>query len=371
MGPSGSCAGGASKDPESSLPQPIRKSAIMRRVFTLVLPSGGLLLCLAAERTTNDACGRTVSVTKAALSLLATVTDQNRALLQFEFDAEERTRWKFTPGDRPGLCLLAMNDDERRQVHALLRAALSTRGYLKACGIMELELVLREMEEAPHRDPERYWVAIFGSPDDLLPWGWRFEGHHLSLNFTCVGDRAVYATPAFFGASPAEVKKGRRAGYRALGAEQDLAFGLLESLDETQRATAVLAEEVPPDIYLSPESTGPGPEPRGLPAAAMDEGQRAILTELIAEFTHNLCLPLAETCLQRILDQEMRELRFCWIGSVRPGEPHYYRIQGISFAIELDNVQDGNHIHALWSDLSNAFGRSALLQHRQAERTGR
>ena len=281
------------------------------------------------------------------------------------FDDADRTSWSYLPGRRVGISLAQMNDASRRAAHAMLRAALSERGYEKTQGVVTLEGILRETEAlgSLRRDPDLYYLTIFGAPSDGAPWGWRFEGHHLSLNFSSATGKIVAATPAFFGANPARVEKGPRAGLRVLGAEEDLARSLLGSLDARQRRLAVISPSAPADILLRPgRQSVPGAE--GLPAAEMTPGQRAALEALLDEYLGNMRDDVARGQRERIEKAGIDAIRFAWAGGDRPGQGHYYRLQGPTFLIEYDNTQDGaNHVHSVFRDLQNDFGGDLLRRH--------
>lgn len=305
----------------------------------------------------------------AAGTLLSTLRPELRAKAGLELGDASRGDWHFVPRDRPGVRLREMNDGERAAAYELLRAALSARGYLKADAIMQLDAVLRDLAKArgredPSRDPEQYTFTVYGSPSVEAAWGWRVEGHHVSLNFSLVPGAAIAVTPAFLGASPAEIKSGPRAGFRALGAEDELGLELLASLDAEQRGRAVLSSQVPADIVAAP---GRGPdslgESLGLPASAMTEAQRAILGRLIDEYVGNLRADLADEQLARIR-AGMDGVRFSWIGAAERGKPHYYRVRGPRWVIEYDTTQnDPNHVHTVWRDFDNDFGGDAMKEH--------
>jgi hypothetical protein len=324
-----------------------------------------VLLLLAAPASAQDAD----PMAAAARGFLESLRPELRQQANLEFDHPNRLDWHYIPRDRMGLALREMNDEERAAAHGLLSATLSGQGYLKAIAVMELDQVLREAAEsqgrqADHRDPLRYYLTVFGDPASDGPWGWRFEGHHVSLNFSSVtGEVAV--TPAFFGANPAQVTEGRRAGLRVLAPEEDLGRRLLASLDEAQREVAVLETETPMDILLAPgtnaDSLGP---PSGVAFADMTDEQQGLVGALLAVWAGNLEPGLAETQLERIHGAGMESIRFAWIGSAAPGQPHYYRLHGPTFVIEYDNAQNGaNHIHTVWRDTERDFGADLLRRH--------
>jgi hypothetical protein len=232
-------------------------------------------------------------------------------------------------------------------------------GYRKVVNIIELELVLRELETfGLMRDPERYHVTFYGTPSRAERWGWRFEGHHLSLNFTLAGDRLVVDTPSFFGANPATVPSGPKQGFRALGAEHDAGWAVLDSLSEAQRKEAVISPRTYGDIVTSNREKVDPLETAGIPGAKLDPQQRALVWKIVELYASSFEPALAEARLARAREGGIETLRFSWAGSTTRGAQHYYRVQGARFVIEYDASQDGgNHIHTVWRDFAGDFGR--------------
>lgn len=311
-----------------------------------------------------------------ALSLLASLNDAQRASASLAFDGEERTNWQFVPGVYPGVTLAALDVDQKRAVHDLLHAGLSASGYHKTTMIMGLEDLLREIaeaagrtQEAATRDPGRYSLAVFGTPDPHAAWGFRFQGHHVSWNFTSV-EGHVSATPAFLGANPAEVRTGNHAGLRALPEEEDLARELLASMTPMQRLSALRETDAPADVIWGPGSLeNTLGDPVGLAASDMNPQQRTRLDRLLETYLGNLDHGIAAEHRERI-DRAGRDgIHFLWIGSTERGGGHYYRIHGPTFAIEYDNTQNGaNHVHTLWHDLTGDFGGDLLRHHHDVHR---
>jgi hypothetical protein len=300
----------------------------------------------------------------AARAFLSTLRPALRREALFPFADADRRNWHYVPRRRKGVSLKEMNQRERAAAHALLRAALSARGYEKATGVVALEGILREMETFGwSRDPELYWMTVFGEPSDAAPWGWRFEGHHLSLNFSSAGRDLVAATPAFYGANPARVPAGPRAGWRVLAVEEDLARRLLASLSPAQRSRAIVSSEAPADIVLSPGRQDP-PAVEGLPASEMTAAQRETLFALLAEYVRNVRADVADARWKEIETEGTGNVRFAWAGSTEHGRGHYYRIQGPTFVVEYDNTQNrANHVHSVWRDLRHDFGADLLRRH--------
>jgi hypothetical protein len=297
--------------------------------------------------------------------LIAVLPEYSRAQALRPFDDRDRLDWHYTPRSRNGISLKDLDSRGREQVHGLLRTALSAPGYRKVVNIVELEIVLREMETFGWmRDPERYHLTVYGKPDRAARWGWRFEGHHLSLNFTLAGERLAVDTPSFFGANPATVAKGARKGLRALGEEHDAGWALLESLGEAQRREAVFEARTYGDIVTANRDKVAPLGELGIPAAKLDQRQRELLWRLIETYARSFEPGLAEARLARAREGGIEALRFGWAGSTARGKPHYYRVQGARFLIEYDASQsDGNHIHTVWRDFSGDFGRDLLREH--------
>jgi len=305
----------------------------------------------------------------AAVEFLASLGESQRAIATLPFASDERSHFRYTPRDRAGLSVKEMNETQRAAAKKLLESALSEKGSLKISQIMSLEAVLAEIEKRPDfRDSGRYFVAIFGTPGDPSGWGWRFEGHHISLNFTAVEGKKVSLTPSFLGSNPAEVREGSRAGLRVLAAEEDLARTLVTSLISAGKSAVVFSEK-PPDEILSGEFRKvTALAPVGLPSTEMSDTQRAALIQLIAEYTGRYRKELADADMAKIAAAGIDSIRFGWSGGVKSGEAYYYRIQGPTFLMEAANVQNqANHLHAVWRDFEGDFGRDLLGDHFQQE----
>jgi hypothetical protein len=307
----------------------------------------------------------TTGMSDAAIALLASLSTEQRSAIHFPFTHAERLNWHFIPRQRRGLPLRDMTGAQRDLARALLESGLSPHGSRKVDNIIALELVLRELGQNPRvRDPELYFVSIFGDPSDHRPWGWRFEGHHLSLNFTVVDGAPVAWAPAFLGANPAEVRAGSRRGLRALAPEEDLARALVNSLDEDQRARAVVSSRAPPDIITGNARTIDPLEPAGISIADLRPDQVDGLVRLIDEYLSRMAEELAASRRARIEASDLALIGFAWAGSLEAGKPHYYRVQGPTFLIEYDNTQNNaNHIHSVWRDFDGDFGRDLLREH--------
>lgn len=324
-----------------------------------------LTLILAATIPTfaHDA---SVEMTAAAQAWESSLTAEQKAKANFEFAGEERTNWHFIPKARKGLPIKEMTQEQRLLAHALLATGLSHRGYTKAVSIMSLESVLAELEKGrgPARDPEQYFLTVFGTPG-VEPWGWRVEGHHLSLNFTAAGGEAPAMTPSFFGSNPGEVKEGARAGTRILSQEEELGRSLIKSLNADQKKKAIILAEAPKDILNVPGRNATKGE--GIGWSDLEPAQRDGLMKLIQEYVGRHRPDVAAEDIEKLKKAGMEKITFAWAGGLERGEPHYYRVQGGSFVLEYDNVQNGaNHVHSVWRDFDHDFGADLLAEHYKA-----
>ena len=294
-------------------------------------------------------------------------TGQQKAVIDFA-DTVERENWHYIPRDRAGLPLKEMDEKQRQLAHALVATGVSAQGYEKLSTIMSLEPILAEFEGGGRRfprDPELYYVSVFGEPGTDAPWGWRFEGHHISLNYTLVKGRMLGPTPLFFGSNPGEVRHGEQTGLRALKEEEDLGRQLLHALDGEQKTVAIVDEQAPDDIITTNVPYVRGEvQPEGLGSQDMNAAQREILYALVETYVKRLPEAVAEAEWARLVGADLQAARFAWAGAEERGGPHYYRVLGPSFLAEYDNTQnDANHIHAVWRDLSNDFGEDILRRH--------
>ncbi len=304
---------------------------------------------------------------KAAKAFIGSLTKELTARAVLPMEAEgERTNWHFVPivGQRSGIDLKDLNKAQESKLTALLKTGLSASGYSKVENIRALETVLFELENSDHRDPELYYISIFGKPSSEDAWGWRFEGHHLSLNYTIVDGRLLSSTPNFWGANPAKVLSGSSKGLRTLKSEEDLARSFLMSLSNKQREQAIVLDKAPGDIYSSDDRNAYPISNYGIAASDLNDRQKDGLAAIMNVYLSNMPPPLAKERSDKLMGTGMDQITFTWAGSPEIGEAHYYRIQGPTFLIEYDNIQNNaNHIHAVWRDFNGDFGRDVLWEH--------
>lgn len=308
-------------------------------------------------------------MTAAAKTFLAALSSEQKQITLLEYDTPKRVEWHFIPKDhRKGLQIKEMTQPQRDAAHKLLQSCLSDIGYQKATKIMSLEALLNELEQGKGRnirDPERYYFTLFGEPADGSRWGLSIEGHHLSLNFVVENGKVIASTPQFFAANPTivnfENQSNIEIGTRVLAKEEELAFKLVNMLDEAQLARALIAEKAPAEIRAAGEAQPPQEPAVGLRLVEMTEQQHEVLRQLGMTYLEAMPAAVAEDRYTAIENSNTDEIRFAWAGALKPGIGHYYRIQGDTFLIEFVNSQPdsaGNpasHIHCVWRDMRGDF----------------
>lgn len=308
-----------------------------------------------------------VDMFDAANALLNSLSAPQKKQATYPLTDAERENWFFTPVPRQGLPLKQMDPKQQELARALLRTGLSHAGQTRAEAIMSLENVLRELENNTppgRRDPELYFVTLFGTPSAQQPWGWRFEGHHLSFNFTVIDGSHVIFAPAFIGSNPAEVRQGPRKGERVLGEEEDKGRALAKSLTPAQLKVALIDTTAPSEIVTSNQKRADPLSPGGIRAPDLTAAQRQELIGLVTLYVGRGRAELADATLAQIKAAGVDQLTFAWAGGLNRGDLHYYRIQGPTFLIEFDNTQNrGNHVHSVFRDFKDDFGRDLLREH--------
>jgi hypothetical protein len=300
---------------------------------------------------------------KAASAFLAALDSSKRTKANLPFNFEERLDWHFVPRERRGVPIKEMSSEERHAALVLLRSSLSERGLKKVDTILHLEEVLFAIEGRAIRDPELYYFTVFGEPSEQGVWGWRYEGHHVSLNWTVIHGRLVASTPQFLGANPADVGDGPQKGTRALAAEEDVGRALVKSFRTDQRAQGILSREAPEDILTGSSREAAIQADRGIPYGKLTQDQQGLLLSLIQEYASTQPSSVAQARLARV-KSELPKVRFAWMGGLEKGQGHYYSVQGTTFLIEYDNTQDNaNHIHCVWREFKGDWGKDLLAEH--------
>lgn len=310
-------------------------------------------------------------MTSAANKFLDSLTPAQKAKASYELKSDARFEWHFIPTEmvtfgRKGVPFTELKAEQRELGLALLRTGLSDAGYAKATNIMSLEAVLKEFERNSRvdRNPVLYFISIYGKPDARGSWAWRFEGHHLSLNFTIAGGKAFATGPSFMGSNPAEVKEGPRKGVRVLSREEDLGRMLIKSLKADQQAVAIYDKVAPKDILTAANRKAAPQKPEGIAYGKLVGDQAALLQRVVEEYARRARKDVADADLAKIAKAGWDKVHFAWAGGLERGDGHYYRVQGPTFLLEYDNTQnDANHVHAVWRDFEGDFGEDILRKH--------
>ncbi|MCM4165625.1 MULTISPECIES: DUF3500 domain-containing protein [unclassified Arenibacter] len=313
------------------------------------------------------------NVLQKANDFINSLSEEIKAKTLFSLEDTERLNMNYVPISREGATFHDFNEVQKKAALDLLRASLSEEGFRKSQEIMELEKVLRIIENndadkmpdgRPRRDPLNYHFCIFGNPSKDQAWGWRFEGHHLSLNFTSTDGIISSATPTFFGTNPGIVRSTEYKGREVLRKEAQLGFSLLHSMTGEQLKTVIFTDVAPHDIVTTTKRKVGALESLGIPYTDLSQNQKKIFMELLDLYINNYEHGFAEEFRDKIHKAGIDRLKFAWAGSMQPGKGHYFRIQGPMLLIEYDNTQnDANHVHTVVRDLTNDYGEDVLKAH--------
>ncbi len=325
---------------------------------------GGALLVAQNTKTSGQ------KMADAATKLVGGLTAEQKKKALFGYDDEHRTTWFFTPVQdkekkplRKGLRMDELSADQKGTMLELLKLGLSTKGFEQASTIMSLENVLAELEGpngAMTRNPQWYFVSVFGEPTETGKWGWRIEGHHLSVNFTLDKGEVVSATPMVFGVNPAEIRQGPKKGQRVVPEVEDLAKELIASLTEEQKKVAAQPKQLAEIKEKQPDAAVG--DPLGVPARDLTADQKKVLRKLVEAYANRLPADLAAEEIKKVDAGDFAKVHFAYcIEEKKEGKPYSYRVQGPSFVIEFLNVQadsaknPANHIHSGWRALPKDF----------------
>jgi len=306
----------------------------------------------------------------AANQFIKTLDSNQKAETVFPFDIGERYNFHFVPMERKGITFNEMNDAQKKAALDLINTCLSENAFHKTQQIMQLDAVLKILEKRKaddhFRDPGNYHITVFGVPSAETIWGWRFEGHHFSFNFSFDKQKMVGGTPGFLGSNPGIVMEGPHKGEQVLREETEAGFALLHSLDEGQLKKAIIDTAAPADIFTFDKRNAIIEETNGIHYAELSPVQQQLMLKLINVYVHRYTKLFADDMLKEIQNAGLENLRFVWMGHDHPGlgNPHYYRVQGPTFIIEYDNTQNNaNHVHSVLRDLKHDFGGDELLEH--------
>lgn len=307
----------------------------------------------------------------AATKFLETLTPEQRKQATYSFDDKERLNWHFIPRPRKGLPLKSLEGAPLKAAHALIQSGLSPAGYDQTINIMSLEEILFLLEggereyRRDRRDPQKYYLTVFGTPGKTGTWGWRLEGHHISLNYTIKDGKVVSSTPEFFGANPGLVDAGPKRAVRVLGTEEDLARQILKLCTPEQQTACWINKTAPGEVHGTmggpPDGKACATQPEKLPqeglqVAKMSADQKELMKQLLSEYLRNMPADVEKERRAKLNAAGVDNIYFAWWGSSERNEPHHYAIQGPTFQIEYNNTQnDANHVHSYWRNLEGDF----------------
>ena len=323
---------------------------------------------LFAQGNTQEPSGK--AMLQAAQKFREKLTKEQLAKASFGFEDAERLNWHYIPRERKGLPLRELEGDALKLAHGLISSGLSKSGYDQTVSIMSLEEVLYLLETEPkargerreRRDPGKYYLSIFGTPSDTGKWGWRLEGHHISLNYTLDKGDVVGTTPEFFGTNPALIEAGPGRSIRVLGPEEDMARQILKLCTPEQAKIVHIDTKAPDDLRIGANAQAPSAQPEtsapvGLPVSQMNNDQKKLLADLLTEYLANMPADVSARRRAALMQAGFDNIHFAWWGETERNQRHYYRIQGPSFLIEYNNTQSSaNHVHSYWRDFAGDFG---------------
>lgn len=298
---------------------------------------------------------------------ISSLTSPQKSKIVHEFKEDTREDWHFLPWssyERQGLPLKELTANQKKLVHKLLQSSLSETGYKQTTEIIGLENVLAAISgDSVYRDPQKYYVSIYGNPANEDTWMWTFEGHHVSLHFTTVADMVSYS-PRFFGSNPGRIMDGEHKGFSPLVNEEDLGLALVNMLSDNQKKIAIFNDKAYNDIQSWNNSVAEKLPSEGILVSDLNVNQKKQVMRIIHEYVSTIPTDQAREKMDAIRNEELDDMRFAWAGATVLGKAHYYRIQAKSFMIEFDNSQDNaNHIHSVWRDFEGDFGRDLLKEH--------
>jgi hypothetical protein len=318
-------------------------------------------------------------------TFLKTLSAEQLKKTQFDFNDSLRLKWSNFPVRmvaRSGVRYGDLSTESRVAYHDMLSTMLTSQGYLKITGIMQLDDILNILtqegfdkgkissDQKKNMDNlqwgyENYFISIWGKPSEADAWGFNMGGHHMALSLTMHG-KDISFTPLFVGTDPSQPQASKYAGWRVLSKEEDYGFSLMNFLSKEQKAKAILSQATPKDIITNPESSQRITTYYGIAAKEFNKDQMAIFKILIQEYLHNFEHSIAHGLYDKIEKSGFDKIYFAWIGGTERHTPHYYIINGPDFLIEYDNVgfqNDGNHIHAILREKNNDFGADILKDH--------
>jgi hypothetical protein len=330
---------------------------------TLLILSVGFFLATKSKAESEKIA---YDLARTAEELMTSSEKQKGVNLTYSFEDPSRENWHFFPNwsGRTGVSLYRLSKDQRMLVQKMVELLLSEDGFLEYENLRLIHGIRKDLN-APDNPMHRYSISIFGKPSEKSTWGWRLEGHHLSLNCTLVDGQTFSITPTFWGASPVRVTSGKYTGMELFEQEQELSLELVNSLSASQKQQAKVGSGNGPEAVSRVSREGYEKMP-GIRFAELTEGQQNWLEQIVLLFAEKYRPEIVEQIKNRKKIFDPSTLRFSYVFSSR-GYVAYFCIITSEYLIEFDN-QGGNHIHSAWRDFDGDFGRGLLSEHLVKER---
>jgi hypothetical protein len=317
----------------------------------------------------------TAPVRDAAAKFLAALTPEQRAKTTFPVDDSEWRKWNnIHRYVRQGVSFKEMTDDQRERAFDLLRAGLSAKGLTKSRNIMRLNETIAEMTKRFEEYGEGlYHLTVMGEPSTTTPWGWQLDGHHLIINYFMLRDQVVM-TPTFMGSEPVRADAGKYAGTVVMQDEQNKGLALMQALTADQQTKATIqAEKTANNAVAQAFRDNLVLDYSGLRASELNDAQRKLLLDVIAEYVGNISEGHAKVRMEEVR-KHLADTYFAWIGGSGAEAVFYYRIHSPVILIEFDHqtpvalpgpkVPGRIHVHSVVrTPNGNDYGKDLLRQH--------
>ena len=317
----------------------------------------------------------TEPVRRAAKAFLSSLNAEDRKKTVFPVDDIEWRKWdnrhRYV---RQGAGFDKMTKGQRELAFNLLRTSLSARGLKQTQDIMKLNGTLAELTNRFDEYGEwLYWITIMGEPSATKPWGWQLDGHHVVINYFILGDQVVMS-PVFMGSEPVKAESGKFKGTVICQAEQDKGLAFINSLNKTQRAKAIVANDKGPTNNIGEAfRDNQVLDYIGIRCSELTAKQKTQLHGLIEVYIGNLADGHAKVKMAD-MKKHLDATYFGWMGGTKKDSVFYYRIQSPVALIEFDHQRPialarsrtptRQHIHTVVrTPNGNDYGKDLLRQH--------
>ena len=301
------------------------------------------------------------AMARAATQFVQSLDDAHKAKATYSFGDKTRDVWHFFPNwaKRSGIPLSKLSKKQREPVMQMLSLLLTTEAFKEQENIRLIHGLKKDLD-APNNPRHLYFLSIFGKPSVKSTWGWRFEGHHLSINCTLGEGKNFSVTPSFWGSSPIRITKGEHKGLEVFKKERALGLSLVNSLSAKQKKLAGIERGKGPGATASVSRKAYQPQ-AGIPYSELNPAQQKQLSELVLVFAGKYRPELVKQIDGRKKILDTGSMSFACVASSGGYVPHF-RIQTKEYLIEFNNG-NGNHVHSAWRDFDGDFGRDVISEH--------